>query len=294
MRRHPSLLPIAATVLAIAVFSVMDALMKRASSASGVYGALLLRSLLAGSVMGLVWRGRGGRWPGRAALRLHLLRGVVAAGMAASFFYGLVRTPMAQGMALSFIAPLLALYLAAVHLGEQLRRAAVFGSLLALAGVAAIAADRVGAARLDGEAVIGIAAILFSAVLYAWNLVLQRRQAQLASPVEVAFFQNLVVAAALAPAFPLLWQPLAPGVPADVALGALLATISLMLLAWAYARAEAQVLVPIEYTAFVWAALMGWLWFDEALTPATIFGVALIVIGCWLATRAPKTAPASG
>ena len=68
MRRHPSLLPIAATVLAIAAFSAMDALMKRASSASGVYGALLLRSLLAGSVMGLVWRGRGGRRAGRGAL----------------------------------------------------------------------------------------------------------------------------------------------------------------------------------------------------------------------------------
>jgi S-adenosylmethionine uptake transporter len=58
-----------------------------------------------------------------------------------------------------------------------------------------------------------------------------------------------------------------------------------MLLSWAYGRAEAQVLLPIEYTAFVWAALFGWLFFAEAVTLETMAGVALIVIGCWIAAR---------
>jgi amidase len=35
---------------------------------------------------------------------------------------------------------------------------------------------------------------------------------------------------------------------------------------------------------------MGWLWFDEAVTPATVAGTVLIVIGCWIATR--EKAPA--
>ena len=30
-----------------------------------------------------------------------------------------------------------------------------------------------------------------------------------------------------------------------------------MLLSWAYARAEAQYLAPVEYTAFIWASLFG-------------------------------------
>src|SRR3546814_3348834 len=57
---------------------------------------------------------------------------------------------------------------------------------------------------------------------------------------------------------------------------ALLAFGSLMLLSWAYARAEAQMLIPLEYTAFIWASIMGWLVFREPLTPTTLAGAALI------------------
>ncbi|MEO7247794.1 MAG: DMT family transporter [Novosphingobium sp.] len=285
MDRYPTALPIAATVLAIALFSVMDALMKRAGMAGGVYSAMLVRSLLAGAIISVIWRLRGGRVPGAAVLRLHALRGVVGAAMATTFFYGLVRTPMAPGMALSFIAPLIALYLAAVTLGEQIQRKAIAASLLGFAGVALIAAERLGGAGMEGEAGRGIAAILLSAMLYAWNLVLQRKQAQLASPAEVAVFQNLFVALSLLPFFPWLWAAPQGGEWGDIAGSGLLATTSLMLLAWAYARAEAQALVPLEYTAFAWAALMGWLWFAESLSPVTIGGVALIVAGCWIGTR---------
>lgn len=290
MTRPSHALPITATLLGIALFSTMDAFMKRASIASGVYSALLVRSVLAGSIMTLVWRVQGGRMPAARVLRLHALRGVVCAGMAATFFYGLVRTPMAQGMALSFIAPLLALFLVAVVLKEKVRRSAVTGSFLGLAGVAAIAADRIGGASVEGEAAKGIAAVLASALLYAWNLVLQRQQAQLASPIEVATFQNLFVGLTLLPLAPLFWHLPAPAALFDVAGAAALATGALLLLTWAYARAEAQVLVPIEYTAFVWAALMGWLWFDESVSPATLGGLALILFGCWIATRGTKGA----
>jgi S-adenosylmethionine uptake transporter len=61
-----------------------------------------------------------------------------------------------------------------------------------------------------------------------------------------------------------------------------------MVISWGYGRAEAQALLPIEYTAFIWAAIMGWAMFGEALTLPTIAGVALIVIGCWIA--APRKA----
>jgi S-adenosylmethionine uptake transporter len=47
-------------------------------------------------------------------------------------------------------------------------------------------------------------------------------------------------------------------------------------------------LLPIEYTAFIWAALIGWLMFGEAVTLATVGGVALIVFGCWIAARTQR------
>jgi S-adenosylmethionine uptake transporter len=68
-------------------------------------------------------------------------------------------------------------------------------------------------------------------------------------------------------------------------LGAALATTALLFLSWGYARAEAQVLVPVEYTGFLWAALMGWMVFGERPGPGIVAGAALIVTGCWIGTR---------
>jgi len=66
---------------------------------------------------------------------------------------------------------------------------------------------------------------------------------------------------------------------------ALLAFASLMLLAWAYARAEAQHLAPTEYSGFVWAAFYGWIVFAEPVQPFTLGGAALIVFACLIAAR---------
>lgn len=280
------LLPVLATLLGLALFSAMDGLMKAASIALGAYSAILWRNALGAGLMAPLWLWRRTGGPSRAALRLHLTRGTVVAGMSVTFFYGLVRTPMAEAMALSFIAPLIALYLAAVLLGEEIGRKAVAGSVLALAGVAVIALGKFSAGSYDAEAVKGLIAVLVSAAFYGWNLVLQRQQAQLAAPEEIAFFQPLVVFVIAVLAAP--WLAVWPGRLewGWLVAAALLASTSLLLLSWGYARAEAQVLVPLEYTAFIWAALVGWLAFDEPVTLATIAGVVLIVIGCLVA--APK------
>lgn len=84
-------------------------------------------------------------------------------------------------------------------------------------------------------------------------------------------------------------------VPGIVA-AAVLALISLFAMSWAYARPEAQLLVTSEYTAFVWAAALGWIYFAEELTFATLIGTGMIVGGCVSAARAkppPTSAAAS-
>ncbi len=69
---------------------------------------------------------------------------------------------------------------------------------------------------------------------------------------------------------------------------AVLAVTSMLLLSWAYARAEASYLAATEYTAFLWAMLLGWLFFDEHVSPFTLAGAVLIVAGCMLAARKPR------
>jgi S-adenosylmethionine uptake transporter len=282
-RRH-TFYPVLVVLFAVALYSVMDAMMKGASLAMGAYSALLWRSFFAIGLTVPVWRLSGGRMPSPATLRLHGLRGVVAAGMALSFFWGLTRLPIAEAIAISFVAPLIALYLAAVMLGERIAKGAVIASIMGLAGVLVIGAARIGASEPADGVEWGIAAVLLSAVLYAWNLILQRRQSQVAGPLEVTSFTGLAIAGTLLPLAPFLAVPPPDGwVLATVAGAALLTVMAGMCLSWSYGRAEAQVLVPLEYSAFVWAALMGWLFFREEVTVPTLAGTALVVVACWIA-----------
>ena len=112
-------------------------------------------------------------------MRLHLTRGIMSSVMGILFFWGLARVPLAQGVALSFVAPLIALYLAALILKEQIERRAILASLLGFAGVIVILSAQA-QARLGPDALRGSIAILAAAVLYAWNIILMRQQAQVA------------------------------------------------------------------------------------------------------------------
>lgn len=284
MRAASPLAAFAVATLGIAVFSAMDAVMKGLVIALGAYTTMFWRSLAGTAISGALYAaGRGGR-PTRAAMRVHLVRGAVSTVMAVTFFWGLARVPMAQAIALAFIAPLIALFLAAVLLKERVGRAAIVASLMALAGVAIILAGQA-RLRMGPDAFEGALAILFSAVCYAYNIILMRQQALIAGPIEIAFFQSLIVATMLAAGAP--WFAEVPALGHAPALigAAALATLSLLLLSWAYARGEASYLAPTEYTGFLWAALFGFVAFGERVSPYTLAGAALIIAGCVIAAR---------
>lgn len=277
--------------LGIASFSMMDAVMKGLSLSIGTYNALLWRTLAGATLAGAFFFGARSRWPGRDALKVHLIRGGIGVPMALTFFWGLARVPMAQAIALAFVAPLIALYLAAALLGEKIERRALLASLLGFAGVLVIFAGQA-EADLGPDAFRGSIAILVSAGLYAYNIILMRRQALLARPSEVAFFTSGVMALGFLLAAPWLAEapPLAE-LPA-IAGAAILAFLSLLLLSWAYARAEAQHLAPVEYTSFIWATILGYVVFGEHVLPLTLAGAAMIVIACLIAaTRRPPPDP---
>jgi S-adenosylmethionine uptake transporter len=281
----------AVATLGIASFSCMDALMKSLALAIGTYNSLLWRTLAGALIGAAFFFASGGRWPGREALKVHLTRGLLGVPMAVLFFWGLARVPMAQAIALAFVAPLIALYLAAVLLEEKIERRAILASLLGFSGVLVIFAGQA-EADLGPEAFQGSLAILASAGLYAYNIILMRQQALLARPAEVAFFTSGIMAASFTLASPFLAVVPDPGHAPALLGAAVLAFLSLILLSWAYRRAEAQHLAPVEYTSFIWAAILGSLIFGEAVRPFTLAGAAMIVIACLIAaTRRPPPDP---
>jgi S-adenosylmethionine uptake transporter len=287
MKQSSVVIAFAVACLGIAVFSSMDAVVKHLSLAIGTYNALLWRSFAGVGVSGVPWLLSRPSRPSRRVMRLHVERGVVCAAMAMLFFWGLARTPMAQAIALTFIAPLIAQGLAMLLLGERMKRGALLGSALGFGGVIVILWGQASAA-MGPDALWGAVAVLLSAVCYAYNIILMRKQAQLADPYEVAFFQSVIVAICLALAMP--WFGEVPPVAHAplILLAALLATVSLSLLSWAYARAEASYLAPVEFTAFIWASLWGFVFFGEHVGVPILLGAALIVTGCVIAARAPN------
>src|SRR6478735_8106591 len=165
MRRDHPTLPFAVTLAAVGLFSLMDAMMKGAALAAGAYSALLLRNLIGLALIAPVWLATRSAWPSRVAMRVHVIRGFVAAAMAFTFFWGIARVPLAEGIALSFVAPLVALYLAALLLGERVQPGAVWASLAGLVGVAVIVFGRAGTGGWTEEAAWGTGSVLVSSVL---------------------------------------------------------------------------------------------------------------------------------
>ena len=287
------LLPFGAACLGIAIFSGMDAVMKHLAIAIGAYNAMLWRTMASLVLITPIYVATRGRWPPRRVLLLHIARGVVHSISLILFFWALVRVPMALGVALTFVAPLLALGMAALFLKERVAGSAAGASLVAFGGVIVILVAQPGGVPGTGDWR-APAAILAAAFLYAIGTVIGRALAQRASPLEVALFFNIVAGTLMLGASPWLGVfPAAEHLPA-IAAATITSTGSIMLVAWAYARAETQYLLPVEYTAFLWAALFGWMVFGERLTNATLAGAALIVAGCLWAARGkprPKAGP---
>ena len=277
-------------VLGIALFAGMDAVMKGLVLAIGTIATMFWRNLVGIGLSGILYLPRRKGWPSAKTMRIHLSRGVLSAGMGFLFFWGIGRVPLAQAVALAFIAPLLALYLASLLLHETIGGKTIAASLAAFAGVVIIF---IGQARADlgREALIGSLAILISAGLYALNIIIMRRQALVAAPLEITFFQSVIVTTVLAAVLPFAGITIPPAEQWPLLLfAAILAITSMLLLSWAYARAEASYLAATEYTAFLWAMLFGWLFFNEGVSWFTLAGATLIVAGCIFAARRPQEA----
>jgi S-adenosylmethionine uptake transporter len=273
------------SLAAVGVLSVMDAVMKALVLAIGLYAVSVWRALVGLVLAGAFYLPRKLPWPRRATLGIHVGRGALVTVMGLLFFWGLGRIPMAQAIALTFIAPLIALALAAAFLGEQIGRRSILGSVAAFAGVIVIVVGQL-RAEMGPGVLVGSLAVLGSAVCYAGNIVLMRHQALAAKPLEISFFQSLTVTLLLVISVPFLGMPVWPGIQWGwIVVAALMSFSGILLFSFAYARAEAGYLSVTEYTGFLWAAALGWLVFREPVSVDTVAGAALIVGGCLIAAR---------
>ena len=276
---------------AVAVLSTMDAVMKHLVLTIGIFAVSVWRAAANFVLSVALYLPRRRKWPSRRTVWIHVARSVVVTLMAVLFFWGIGRVPLAQGIALTFIAPLIAMLLSPLFLKERLAGRSILGALSAFAGVLVIV---IGQARAEvrPDVLLGIAAILGSAVCYSGNILMMRWQALAAKPLEINFFQSVVVMLLWVAALPLVGLPEWPrGQTSWIVVASILSTSGSLLFAWAYARGEASYLAVTEYSAFLWASALGWLVFREHVSPATLAGAVLIVGGCLVAARRKAPVP---
>jgi S-adenosylmethionine uptake transporter len=276
---------------AVAVLSIMDAAMKHLVLAIGLIAVSVWRSLVNLTISAALYLPRRAAWPSRRTLAIHVSKGVVVTVMAGLFFWGIGRVHLAQALALTFIAPLIALLLAALFLGERIGSRTIAGAVGAFAGVVVIVFGQA-KAQLGSEVLLGSAAIIGSALCYAVNIVMMRWQALKAKPLEINFFQTATVLALWLCAVAFIGLPQWPaGQWTWIVVASVLSTLGTLLFAWAYARGPASYHSVTEYSGFLWAAALGWLIFHEQVSLYTLAGAAMIVAGCLIAARGKVAAP---
>lgn len=285
--RPPAWLPLLAAAAAAAFFIAMDATAKSMTPRFDTWQITFLR-FASGSLFAVpLWLLQRSALPRGRAWRLHAMRSVLLLLALLGWFHSLGRLPLVQSVAVGYTAPIFISLLAVGVLHERPSRWIGVALALGLAGVAVSLAPELGAsAHADAAGRLeGLLAAAVSALAYSGVVILARHQAQRDSVWTILLVQNVLPALLLLGPAVLRWQPMSGADLGPVLLMGALATAGLLSMTWAFMHIEASRAAPIEYTGFVWAALLGYLLFDEVPTATTLASAALIVAGCLLLLR---------
>ncbi|WP_237154580.1 DMT family transporter [Oryzibacter oryziterrae] len=277
-------------LLAIAIFSAMDAIVKQASIAVPVLFVVFMRYLtgLAFSLLALI--GDRSVWPSVAALKRAALRSLCMLATATLFFITLQYLPLAQTVALTFTAPFFLVFGSALLLGEPISPRALAATVVGFLGIVVMMGGRFSGAETGP--LIGYATAIAASVTYATGTILIRRDSARDPVLTMIIAQNIMITLFALP-FGIARFTLPSAVDSLwLVLSGALGTLGHLMFTRAYARAGANVLAPLEFTGFLWASAFGIVFFNEIPTLWTLAGTVLIVAACLTVMRGQAGKPA--
>ena len=238
---------------------------------------------------------------GLGALRQHW-RPILVVGITNSalpfLLFAYAALSITAGLAAIFNAasPLFGALIAWWWLKDRLTAARVAGLAIGFAGVLWLAGDSAGF-KAGGSGWAALACIA-AAVFYGLSASLTKRHLGGVPPLAVAAGSQLAAALVLALPAAWWWPAVAPP-PLAWLTTALLAVLCTGLAYLLYFRLIAHIgpanAIAVTFLIPAFAVLWGWLFLDEALTPAMLLGCAVILVGTALATgllKPRRTAPA--
>jgi len=226
---------------------------------------------------------------GRQAQRAALL--VVTASL---FFYAVTHLPLAVVAALGMTAPVYVTLLGAIFFHEKIGPGAWLALALGAAGSATIifAGHANTFASANGDAIAWAAALL-APLTYAIIVALLKHHSTREDPAAMTMGQSLIAAILSFPLALSAWPEITIKIAGLGTLIGLLGAVGFLLLINGLRRLPVSVFAVLDYTALIWAGLLGFFFFSEIPGPQLWLGGSLIIAACILNSRRatePQTA----
>lgn len=207
----------------------------------------------------------------------HVARCVLGCLAMFASFASLKFLPLSHATVIGYLAPVLAVALAAVLLRETVSGARWFGVLFGLAGVLILILPSATAADLDRDYLVGVGLALAMAVLTAGAKIQIRSLALTENAGAIAFYFALTCALAGLGTIGFGWVT-----PTWEQLGLLICTgltggVAHILMTLSYQYSEVSKLAAFEYLSLVFAVLADALFFDVLPEPVFYLSAALII-----------------
>ncbi len=269
------------------LFALNDALGKWLVADYGVGQLMLVRSLGSAFVLAPMALALKPALTGVESPWLQLLRVVAMAADTFAFYWATRSMPLADVMTFYMAAPLIVTALSAPLLGEKVERFRWIAVGIGFAGV--LIALKPTPQLFSPAAPLA----LFGATMFALGQTLTRKLRR-SHWLQLTIWQfaggGLIGAATV----PFAWTtPSAFDLGLMAAVG-IVSMLCFILITRALALARAAVLAPLQYSAILWAALMGFLvWRDVPTLPIVVGNAVIVAGGLYLLARS-RTPPTSG
>ena len=263
---------IASMLLAVGLFAIMDAMVKWLGETYSTTQLVFFRAAFAFIPIAFVVAGTGLR----EALRInngwgHVFRCVVGMTSLGAYFYCFPRMPLADMIAITFAAPIFVTALSMPLLGERVGPRRWSAVLIGFVGVLVIVQP--GTHGIEPIALVALVGTLF----YALAAVAVRKLARTDSAVSIVISFTLCTTLVSAVFLPFQWvTPDLPDLALLIGVG-LVGGLAQIAMTNAFRFAEVSLVVPFEYSAMLWAALLGFLFWGEIPGNHVWLGVAIVI-----------------
>ena len=256
----------------VSVFPVMDATAKYLAQSHHVVQVVWARYTFHLLVVAfLLARSGGVRHLSSRKPALQLVRGALILVATGLFFTALTFVPLANCIAINFMAPLIAVAVSIPMLGERVEPYRWVA--LAIGFGAVLLVIRPGFEGFHPASLL----VCVSAVCYAIYQIIMRKLAAYDHPYTTLLWTGAFGTIVAAFGLPFVWTDPVPWHWALMVGMGLMGGFSHYCLIQAYVRAPPAVLAPFSYTQIVVGTIVGYLWFGDFPDEMTILGTAVIV-----------------